>query len=182
MLMTLEKTPLKDVFIINNFNVNDERGIFVKTFNKNIFNELNLNFEIRESYFSISKKDVIRGMHFQLPPYDHDKLVFVPKGAIIDVVVDLRKKSPTYGKYISVELSEKNKKSLIIPKGLAHGFKSLFDETITVYGVSTEYDPNSDYGIHYNSFGFDWKSKHPLVSTKDSALIGFSDFSINNPF
>jgi len=180
--MTLEKTLLKDVFIINNFNVNDDRGIFVKTFNKNVFNELNLNFEIRESYYSISKKDVIRGMHFQLPPHDHDKLVFVPKGAIIDVVVDVRKKSPTYGKYISVELSEQNKKSIFIPKGFAHGFKSLFDETITVYNVSTEYDHKSDHGIHYNSFGFDWHSKHPIVSSRDSAFMGLSDFFNNNPF
>ena len=180
--MTLEKTLLKDVFIINNFNVNDERGIFVKTFNKNVFNELNLNFEIRESYYSISKKNVIRGMHFQLPPHDHDKLVFVPKGAIIDVVVDVRKKSPTFGKYISVELSELNKKSIIIPKGLAHGFKSLFDETITVYNVSSEYDPQSDYGIHYNSFGFDWQSKHPIVSLRDSSFAGINNFLKNNPF
>lgn len=180
--MTLEKTLLKDVFIINNFNVNDERGIFVKTFNKNLFNEINLNFEIRESYYSISKKNVIRGMHFQLPPHDHDKLVFVPKGAIIDVVVDVRKKSPTFGKYISVELSEQNKKSIIIPKGLAHGFKSLFDETITVYNVSSEYDPQSDYGIHYKSFGFDWQSKNPIVSSRDSTFLGFSDFINNNPF
>jgi dTDP-4-dehydrorhamnose 3,5-epimerase/CDP-3, 6-dideoxy-D-glycero-D-glycero-4-hexulose-5-epimerase len=89
--MTIEKTLLNDVFIINNFNINDERGIFVKTFNKNVFNELNLNFEIRESYFSISKSKVIRGMHFQLPPHDHEKLVYVPQGAILDVVIDLRK-------------------------------------------------------------------------------------------
>ena len=101
--MTLEKTLLNDVFIINNFNIDDERGVFVKTFNKNRFNELNINFEIRESYFSVSKSKVIRGMHFQLPPYDHVKLVYVPKGAILDVVVDLRKNSPTYKKYISVK-------------------------------------------------------------------------------
>jgi dTDP-4-dehydrorhamnose 3,5-epimerase/CDP-3, 6-dideoxy-D-glycero-D-glycero-4-hexulose-5-epimerase len=180
--MTIEQTLLNDVFVINNFNVNDERGMFVKTFNKNAFNELNLNFQIKESYFSISKIDVIRGMHFQLPPHDHEKLVFVPKGAIIDVVVDLRKNSPTYKKYISLELSEQNKKSIFIPKGLAHGFKSLFDDTITVYNVATEYNLTSDSGIHYNSFGFDWKVDNPIISQRDFAFVGLNSFLNNNPF
>jgi len=180
--MTLEKTILNGIFIINNFNVNDERGIFVKTFNKNLFNELNLNFEIRESYYSISKKDVIRGMHFQLPPHDHEKLVFVPKGAIIDVVIDIRKSSITYGKYISVELSEQNKRSIFIPKGFAHGFKSLLDDTITVYNVATEYNSIADSGINFNSFGFDWKVDNPIVSQRDSAFAGINNFLKNNPF
>ena len=86
--MNIESTILEGVFIIKNFNDSDDRGLFVKTFNKNFFFELNLNFEIKESYFSVSKNNVIRGMHFQLPPFDHEKLVFVPKGSIIDVVVD----------------------------------------------------------------------------------------------
>jgi dTDP-4-dehydrorhamnose 3,5-epimerase len=180
--MTLEKTNLNDVFIINNFNVNDERGMFVKTFNKNLFNELNLNFEIRESYFSISKRNVIRGMHFQLPPHDHEKLVYVPQGAILDVVVDLRKKSHTYGKCISVELSDQNKKSIFIPKGFAHGFKSLLDDTITVYNVATEYNSTVDSGIHYNSFGFNWKIDNPIISQRDSAFAGINNFFKNNPF
>lgn len=180
--MILEKTNLNGVFIINNFNVNDERGMFVKTYNKNVFNELNLNFEIRESYFSISKSKVIRGMHFQLPPYDHEKLVYVPQGAILDVVIDLRKNSTTYGKYISVELSKQNKKSIFIPKGFAHGFKSLSDDTITVYNVATEYNSKADAGIHYNSFGFDWKVDNPIVSQRDLAFLDINNFSDINPF
>ncbi len=180
--MILEKTNLNGVFIINNFNVNDERGMFVKTYNKNVFNELNLNFEIRESYFSISKSKVIRGMHFQLPPYDHEKLVYVPQGSILDVVIDLRKNSTTYGKYISVELSKQNKKSIFIPKGFAHGFKSLSDDTITVYNVATEYNSKADAGIHYNSFGFDWKVDNPIVSQRDLAFLDINNFSDINPF
>ena len=180
--MTLEKTFLNDVIIIHNFNFNDERGIFVKTFNKNAFNELSLNFEIRESYYSISKRNVIRGMHFQSPPHDHEKLVYVPQGAILDVVVDLRKKSPTYGKYISVELSDQNNKSIFIPKGFAHGFKSLLDNTITVYNVATEYNTTADTGIHYNSFGFDWKVDNPIISQRDSVFSGLNNFRKNNPF
>lgn len=180
--MTIEKTLLKDVFIFNNFNVNDDRGVFVKTFNKNAFNELKLNFEIRESYFSISKRNVIRGMHFQLPPHDHEKLLYVPKGAILDVVVDLRKKSPTYGKHISVELSDQNKKSIFIPKGFAHGFKSLLDDTITVYNVATEYNTSADTGIHFNSFGFDWKVDKPIISQRDFTFESLNNFCKNNPF
>lgn len=180
--MKIERTILEGVFIINNFNASDDRGLFVKTFNKNLFLELNLNLEIKESYFSVSKKNVIRGMHFQLPPFDHEKLVFVPKGSILDVVVDLRKNSSTYKKYISVELSDKNKKSIYIPKGLAHGFKSLENNTITVYNVATEYDSTADAGIHYNSFSFDWEVKDPIVSPRDTEFIRLSSFCNNNPF
>ena len=180
--MTIEKTILRDVFIINNFNAIDDRGLFVKTFNKNLFNDLDLNFEIRESYFSHSKCDVIRGMHFQLPPHDHDKLVYVPQGAILDVVVDLRKKSTTFGNYISVELSDQNKKSLFIPKGFAHGFKSLLDNTITVYNVTREYNSTADSGINYDSFGFDWQVDCPIISDRDSTFDSLNNFLKNNPF
>jgi dTDP-4-dehydrorhamnose 3,5-epimerase len=180
--MTFEKTILEGVCIINNFNITDDRGLFVKTFNKNLFQGENIDFEIRESYFSISKRNVIRGMHFQLPPHDHEKLVYVPHGAILDVVVDLRKNSSTYGKHISIELSDQNKKSIFIPKGFAHGFKSLLDDTITVYNVATEYNSIADSGIHYNSFGFDWNIYHPILSLRDESLLEFNSFSENSPF
>lgn len=98
--MKVETTILEGVYIINNLNTSDHRGSFIKTFNKSAFEEINLSFEIRESYFSISQKNVIRGMHFQIPPYDHKKLVYVASGAIIDVIVDLRKDSSTYKEYI----------------------------------------------------------------------------------
>lgn len=180
--MTIEKALLEGVYIINNFNAEDDRGLFVKTFNKSISQELKMDFEIRESYFSISKKNVIRGMHFQLPPSAHEKLVFVAKGAIIDVVVDLRKKSPTYKNFISVELSQANKKSIFIPKGLAHGFKSMEDDTITMYNVTSEYNPSADSGINYNSFGFDWQVESPIISKRDCEFVGLEVFCENSPF
>ena len=180
--MKIERTFLEGVFIINNFNAFDDRGSFVKTYNKSSFKQLNLNFEIKESYFSVSKKNVIRGMHFQLPPHEHEKLVFVPKGSILDVIIDLRKNSPTYKKYISVELSEENKRSIYIPKGLAHGFKSMDDNTITVYNVTSEYNSNADNGILYNSFGFDWQVKNPIISQRDIGFFGLNNFCENNPF
>jgi dTDP-4-dehydrorhamnose 3,5-epimerase len=174
--MKLEETILEGVYIIDNFNASDNRGLFAKTFNKNLFNENNLDFEIRESYYSVSNKNVIRGMHFQLPPHDHEKLVNVPKGSIIDVVIDLRKESKTFKQFISVELSDKNKKSIYIPKGLAHGFKSLEIDTITVYNVGNEYYRQSDYGIKYNSFEFDWGTVNPIISERDNSLESLNNF------
>jgi dTDP-4-dehydrorhamnose 3,5-epimerase len=180
--MTIEKTILDGVLILNNFFAEDKRGVFVKTFNSNNFLDNNINFEIRESYFSISQKDVIRGMHFQLPPHDHQKLVYVPQGAIIDVVVDLRKDSETYKKFISVELSQENRKSIFIPKGMAHGFKSLEDNTITVYNVSKEYSPDSDSGIRFDSFGFEWMTQDRVLSVRDISFTTLETFDSNNPF
>lgn len=180
--MNIESTILEGVYIINNFNALDGRGSFVKTFNKNAFEKANLPIEIRESYFSISQRNVVRGMHFQLPPHDHQKLVYVPSGAIIDVIVDLRKDSVTYKKHISLELSAENKNSVYIPKGLAHGFKSLENDTITVYNVSTEYNPASDSGIHYNSLGFEWEIENPIMSKRDQEFQSLASFCKNNPF
>ena len=180
--MNIEQTALEGVYIINNFVAQDERGTFVKTFNKQHFENDGLHFEIRESYFSISQKDVIRGMHFQLPPSDHEKLVYVPLGSIVDVVVDLRKKSQTYKQFIAIELSAANRKSIFIPKGLAHGFKSMEDNTITVYNVATEYDAAADQGILYDSFGFDWKSAEAIMSSRDKEFMTLDRFCENNPF
>lgn len=154
----------------------DARGKFVKTFTNDFFKENNLGIDIKETYYSISNKDVIRGMHFQTPPYDHLKLVYVPSGKIIDVVLDIRKDSPTYGKYFSLELSSENGKILIIPKGLAHGFKSLEDNTNVTYMQTTTYAPNNDAGIRYDSFGFDWKLNNPELSERDSGFETLQDF------
>jgi dTDP-4-dehydrorhamnose 3,5-epimerase len=178
--MTIQKTELEGVYIIDNFVAKDERGTFVKTFNQQQFKDNELEFEIRESYFSISQKDVIRGMHFQMPPYDHQKLVYVAQGSIIDVIVDIRVNSKTYKKSISVELSEENRKSVFIPKGFAHGFKSLEDNTITIYNVSSEYNSNFDAGLSYDSFGFDWKVESPIISSRDLMFESVNEFK--SPF
>jgi dTDP-4-dehydrorhamnose 3,5-epimerase/CDP-3, 6-dideoxy-D-glycero-D-glycero-4-hexulose-5-epimerase len=174
--MKIQATELEGVFIIDNFNASDNRGLFVKAFNKNDFTNNNLDFELRESYFSVSKENVIRGMHFQLPPHDHEKLVYVAKGNIIDIVLDLRANSKTFKKFMSVELSSDNKKSIFIPKGFAHGFKSLKDGTITVYNVATEYNSSSDSGIHYDSFGFNWDIEEPIISERDKLFNTLTEF------
>lgn len=154
----------------------DERGKFIKTFTNDFFNDNGLDINIKETYYSISEKNVIRGMHFQTPPYEHIKLVYVPYGSILDVVLDLRKDSPTYGKYFNIELSSENGKTLIIPKGLAHGFKSLEDNTNVTYMQTTCYTPNNDGGIKYNSFGFDWNCKSPKISDRDLTFPNLNNF------
>lgn len=174
--MEIMKTELEGVFVIKNKIFQDERGIFIKIYNKDDFEKNNLCTEFKESYFSISNKDVIRGMHFQLPSFEHEKLVYVAKGKVLDVIVDLRKNSKTLGKYISIELSEKNGCSMYIPKGLAHGFKALEDESIMVYNVATVYNSESDYGIRWDSFGFDWEIENPIMSARDKKFESMTDF------
>lgn len=174
--MKFIKTELEGVYIIENKMFEDERGKFLKTFNKNIFLENGINVEFRESYYSISKKDVIRGMHFQIPPKDHEKLVYVAKGKVLDVILDLRKDSQSFGKCINVELTDSNGRLIFIPKGLAHGFKSLENETIMIYNVATEYDSKYDSGILWSSFGFNWKLNNPIISERDKSLEKLEEF------
>jgi len=180
--MRLINTKLEGVYIIENFNNSDRRGSFTKTYHEGSFKENNLSINFRESYFSVSRKDVIRGMHFQLPPYEHEKLVYVAKGEILDVILDLRKNSKTYGDTINIKLSDKNHKSIYISKGFAHGFKSIIDNSITVYNVTTVHNDNSDFGIKYDTFGYDWKINQPILSNRDNKFISFKQFAMINPF
>ncbi|OJV55247.1 MAG: dTDP-4-dehydrorhamnose 3,5-epimerase [Bacteroidetes bacterium 43-16] len=159
----------------------DERGAFVKTFNEALFQqEAGIDFELKESYFSYSKAGVIRGMHFQLPPHDHAKIVFCPQGAILDVIVDLRTASPAYGRFEARVLSAANHQAYYIPKGFAHGFKALEDDSITYYLVSSGYHQASDTGIRWDSFGMDWELEQPVLSARDQAFELFPDFK--SPF
>ena len=158
----------------------DVRGTFVKTFHETTLKKAGIEFTLRESYFSLSKKDVIRGMHFQLPPHQHSKIVFCPQGAILDVIVDLRKGSPTYRQHFATELSGENNKAYYIPEGFAHGFKSLTDDAITYYLVSSEYSQPHDTGVRYDSIGFDWGVKEPVISARDLSFMKMEEFE--SPF
>lgn len=119
-------------------------------------------------------------MHFQMPPHQHAKIVFCPQGAILDVIIDLRKESATYGQYVATELSADNHKAYYIPEGFAHGFKSLTDDAITYYLVSSEYSKDHDTGIIYNSFGFDWETEQPIISERDLSFPRLEEFE--SPF
>jgi dTDP-4-dehydrorhamnose 3,5-epimerase/CDP-3, 6-dideoxy-D-glycero-D-glycero-4-hexulose-5-epimerase len=180
--MTLIKTDIEGVFIIKKIRIEDERGSFNKTFSTDFFKKNGLCSDFKESYYSVSQKNVIRGMHFYIPSCHHEKLINVIRGKVMDVILDLRKNSPTYGKYISVELSEKDNYIIYIPKGCAHGFKSLEDNTTMVYNATQSYDSKCDFGISWNSFGFDWGIDCPIMSEKDKNLISFEEFSKINPF
>lgn len=180
--MIIENINIEGAFIIKNFNSNDGRGKFVKTYNVTDFNHNNLNFTVKESYYSINKKNVIRGMHFQLPPYNHNKLVYVSTGKIIDVILDLRKNSKTFLKFCEIKLSENDNSSIYIPSGCAHGFISLEDDTTMVYNVDSVYSSDYDSGLRFDSFGYNWKVKNPIISKRDKKLSLLNSFLTNNPF
>lgn len=164
------KTDIDGIFILSNKIFLDNRGSFKKILNADDFKTLGLNFVPKELYYSINKKNVIRGMHFQLPPHAHAKLVYVVQGTITDVCLDIRKNSKTCGKYFSITLCGTDDRYLYLPAGIAHGFVSREDNTIVHYAQTSCYSKAHDAGIQYNSFGFDWKITSPIVSERDKAF------------
>ncbi len=166
--------------VIEQFHAEDKRGIFIKTFHQTSLKEYGIDFEMKESFYSLSKLNVIRGMHFQHPPYDHAKIVFCTQGSILDVVMDIRKDSNTYGQVYSLELSASNYTALYIPSGFAHGFKALQPDSLTFYFVSSENHQGADDGILYHSIDFDWEVNSPIVSDRDLGFPSFDQFK--SPF
>ena len=178
-MISFNKTDIEGVFTIDNFQAEDRRGIFVKTYHAEKFKEAGVEEIFKESYYSRSFKNVIRGMHFQTPPHDHLKMVYVTEGEIRDVVLDLRRNSSTFGKNIAVNLKE-FRRSVLIPKGCAHGFLTLTNTATVVYVVSSVYNQSADTGILWNSFGFDWGISSPVVSERDQSFAQLSNF--DSPF
>jgi dTDP-4-dehydrorhamnose 3,5-epimerase len=167
--MAYSSTNLLGVLLLDNFVNRDKRGLFVKTFHAVQFQTGGLATGFRESYYSISQRGVLRGMHFQLPPYEHDKLVYVTEGEILDVIVDLRRASPTFGQHLAVTLPA-HTQAIYIPKGCAHGFLTLSDSATVVYNVTSEYEPSADAGVRWDSFGFEWPISQPIISDRDAAF------------
>jgi len=174
------ESSIQGCFEIQNRRFEDERGLFVKTFHQPTFEKLGLHTDFPEEYYSTSKKGVIRGMHFQLPPYDHVKMVYCTSGAVMDVVVDLRKGSATFGTHAVFELSSKKANMVYIPKGMAHGFCALEDDTMMHYKQSTVYAPDHDAGILWSSVGVDWAVEKPILSARDMRFDAFDMF--DSPF
>lgn len=169
--MIFTPTKLAGAFIIDLKKIEDDRGFFARTFCLNEFKDNGINFEVRQANTSLSaKKGTLRGMHFQKSPYEEDKLVRCTKGALFDVIIDLRKDSPTYKQWIGVELTEKNHKALLVPKGFGHGFLTLEDDTEANYLVSQFYTPGAEAGIRFNDpqFGIEWPIEPTEVSEKDA--------------
>lgn len=167
--MKTESTSIEGIWLLQNFISQDKRGTFVKTFHADAFREQGLATDFQENYYSVSHKDVIRGMHFQLPPHAHEKLVYVTQGNILDVIVDLRPASATYGQHVAITLSEYTQ-AIYIPKGCAHGFLTLSETATVVYNVTSVYAPQADAGIRWDSFGFEWPVQTPIVSDRDAAF------------
>jgi dTDP-4-dehydrorhamnose 3,5-epimerase len=158
---------------------NDDRGFFYESFNSLKYEEhLGKNIHFVQDNISSSKKGVLRGLHFQKPPYAQGKLVTVIKGSVLDVAVDIRKESETYGRHQIVELSEENKHQFWIPPGFAHGFLALQDDTIFAYKCTNYYSPAHEDTIKWNDpdLNIDWEFNHPLVSEKDKIGKDFSNF------
>lgn len=173
-------TELEGVFILKPDIHQDVRGEFVKTYHKELFEACGILFQPKEEFFSVSRKNVLRGMHFQLPPAAHAKLVYCPVGRVLDVVLDLRKSSKTCGRCIMQELSAKNHEMLYIPVGCAHGFLSMEDNSMMVYQAGTVYSPAHDAGVLWNSFGFAWPVKSPILSERDQKFPALQIF--HSPF
>jgi dTDP-4-dehydrorhamnose 3,5-epimerase len=178
--MKINKTFIEDLLIIEPQLFKDERGFFYESYNKN---NLDINIVFVQDNESKSYKGVIRGLHFQAPPFEQTKLVRCVSGNILDVAVDLRTNSKTYGMSFSIELSSDNKKQLLIPKGFAHGYQILSETAIVNYKVDNYYNPKSDSGLIWNDkdLSIDWNlDLKPILSVKDLKLISFKE--LKSPF
>jgi len=178
--MKIIETPIEGVLIIEPRIFKDDRGLFFESFNKDQFDAAtDANYAFVQDNQSVSKKGVLRGLHFQNPPFAQGKLVSVSRGAVIDVAVDIRKNSPTYGEHIAIELSEENRKQLWIPPGFAHGFVVLEENTSFCYKCTNNYSPDSEGTLRWNDpdLNIDWGVVDPVVSDKDRIGEEFRTFA-----
>jgi dTDP-4-dehydrorhamnose 3,5-epimerase len=181
--MTLHPTGFEGLLLIEPKIFKDERGLFFESFNEKLFfDKTGLNLHFVQDNHSVSDKNVLRGMHLQLPPYEQGKLVRVVNGSVLDVVVDLRKQSKTYGKHYKQILSAKDSYLLWIPPGFAHGFLSLENNSVFLYKCTQYYHKPSEISICWNDpeLNIHWNIKNPLLSEKDKTCMFFKDFS--SPF
>lgn len=178
--MDIKEMELPGVFSIESFARVDNRGQFVKTYREKDFQNAGLNFNFVEKYYSHSFKNVLRGMHFQIPPYQHDKLVYCVLGEIFDVVLDLRIGSPKFGKSQSIILSAVTPHMLYIPAGIAHGFYTLSNTATVMYEVTSYHSIDHDQGVHWNSFEMSWPSNNSILSKRDNEFPSLSQFT--SPF
>ncbi len=180
--MEIKERKLKGVFEVTLKPILDDRGFFMRTFDDTIFKKNGLERKwVQENHSRSEEKGIIRGLHFQLPPFTETKLVRCIKGAVLDVFVDLRKDSATFGQWDSIELSEENKKMIFIPRGFAHGFCTLTEISEILYKVDNFYSPDLESGLIWNDIdvAIDWPTKKPILSSKDSNNQSLKEF-INN--
>lgn len=176
--MEIIKTPIEGLLIIEPKVFSDERGCFFESWSKQAYVDIGLDVDFVQDNQSLSKKGVLRGLHFQSPPYDQGKLVSVIKGSVLDVAVDIRRGSLTYGHHFSVNLSQENKRIFWIPSGFAHGFVALEEDTIFSYKCTEIYNKESEGSLSWNDPDLDinWGVQNPLLSNKDTDAFSFKDF------
>ncbi|MDF1673006.1 MAG: dTDP-4-dehydrorhamnose 3,5-epimerase [Vicingaceae bacterium] len=180
--MNFLKTEIEGLLILEPSVFSDSRGCFFESYSKNKFSEHGIETVFIQDNQSLSQKGVLRGLHFQNPPYAQAKLVSVIRGAVLDVAVDIRKKSPTYGCHVAIELSDANRRILYVPEGFAHGFLSLEDDTIFTYKCSNFYQKESENSLLWDDsvLNIDWGIDNPILSEKDLDAQSFNGF--NSPF
>jgi dTDP-4-dehydrorhamnose 3,5-epimerase len=176
--MQIQKTNITDLLIITPKVFRDDRGSFFEPYNKQLFASQGLYMEFVQDNQSVSCKGVIRGLHLQAPPFAQGKLVRVVRGSALDVAVDIRKNSPTFGKHVTVKLNAEENKLFWIPEGFAHGFIALEDNTIFQYKVTNYYNKDSEMSIRWDdpTLNIQWGVEHPLVSEKDRQSPLFEEF------
>lgn len=182
--MKIIETPIPGLLEIEPKVFGDERGYFYESYNKQAFAEVGIIEEFVQDNQSLSSRGVLRGLHFQNPPFAQGKLVRVIRGAVLDVAVDIRRNSPTYGKHYSVKLSGENKKMFWVPPGFAHGFLTLEDDTIFAYKCSNLYNKESEGSILWNDpdLRIEWGIENPAVSAKDAEAPRFNELQSNFHF
>ena len=174
--MIFRTTPLGGCWVIETERIEDSRGFFARSYCREEFERHGLDTDVAQCNVSFTRvRGTLRGMHFQLPPHEEAKLVRCTNGALYDVVIDLRLGSPTFMKHFAIELTAANRLMLFIPKGFAHGFQTLADETEVFYQMSSPYVPNSAAGIRYDdrAFGISWPLPPTIVAERDLAFLPF---------
>jgi dTDP-4-dehydrorhamnose 3,5-epimerase len=174
--MQIKPTSIPGCFLVDPDHSRDHRGEFTKMFRASRFREGGLEDVFTEQYTTVSQANVIRGMHFQVPPHDHAKLVSCPAGKVLDVIVDVRRKSPTYGRHEVFTLGAGAPQGVYVARGVAHGFLVVEAPAFLVYMTSSEHAPEYDAGIRWDSFGFEWPVANPNLSPRDAGLPRLADF------
>ncbi len=181
--MEIVKTDIPDVLLLKPKVYKDERGFFLETYREEHLKEKNIDVHFVQDNLSKSQKNTVRGLHYQIER-QQDKLLMVMQGAILDVAVDLREDSPTFGEHVAMELSAENKHQMFIPKGFAHGFSVLTDDALVYYKCSDYYYPEGERGLLWNDseLGIDWKIADPIISEKDQHQPRLSEIKEDDLF
>jgi len=182
--MDIQRLAIPDVLVLKPAKFGDERGFFSETYNRQRFAEAGIDLDfVQDNHARSAQAGTVRGLHFQTPPFAQDKLLRVVKGAVLDVAVDVRHGSPTYGKHVAVELSEGAWNQILVPVGFAHGYCTLTSDTEVIYKVTNYYAPKNDAGMLWNDpeLGIEWpvRPEDAILSDKDRVLPRFADLPVH---